>query len=366
YDVTSLFTCIPTTEAIRAVKKRLLKDDTLNNRTSLTPDHACTLLELCLNTTYFQFRQHFYRQHHGCAMGSPVSPIVANLYMEEIEKKALASFTGTAPSHWFRYVDDAWVKIRTQEVEAFTKHINLVDNNIKFTREDARDDCLAFLDCAVHLGGERSLQVEVYRKPTHTDQYLLFDSHHPLQHKLGVIRTLNHKAEVPTTAEGAKKEKLHIQNSLKACGYSKWAFTKARNTNREKPETRRDNTVIPYVAGLSEKLKRIFRNHNIPVNFKPGNTLWQRLVHPKDKTPRHKQSDVVYAIKCSQECNNLYTVETKQALHKHMAQHRRAYPGRPESAVYLHLKDKGHSFEDTAKLAYQVPSRLDVACLGWG
>ena len=50
------------------------------------------------------------------SMGSLVYPILANLYMEEVESR---DFTGTAPSHWFRNVDDTWVKIRTREVEAF-------------------------------------------------------------------------------------------------------------------------------------------------------------------------------------------------------------------------------------------------------
>ena len=59
-------------------------------------------------------------------MGSLLSPIMANLYMEEVESSALFTFTGT--THWFRYVDDTWVKIRTREMEAFAGHINAVNN----------------------------------------------------------------------------------------------------------------------------------------------------------------------------------------------------------------------------------------------
>ncbi|RXN04217.1 hypothetical protein ROHU_013062 [Labeo rohita] len=164
YDVISLFTCVPTVLAVETVRSRLSHDPMLRQRTQLNPD-----------------------QKHGCAMGSPVSPIVANLYMEEVEKKALETYSGTLPTHWFRYVDDTWVKIKINEIGPFTDHINSVDDYIKFTKEEMREKQLPFLDCGMYLENEGDLQVEVYRKPTHTDQYLMFDSHHPLEHKLGYL-----------------------------------------------------------------------------------------------------------------------------------------------------------------------------------
>ena len=88
---------------------------------------------------------------------SPVSPVVANLYMEEVESRALITIPGTALNYWFGYVDHAWVQIRAREVEAFTEHINALDSNIKFTREDVRGDSLPFLDCAVHIEEDRKL-----------------------------------------------------------------------------------------------------------------------------------------------------------------------------------------------------------------
>ena len=57
------------------------------------------------------------------------------------------------------YVDDTWVKIRAREVEAFTEHINAVDNNIKSIGGDVRGGCLPFLDCAVHTEEDRSLNI---------------------------------------------------------------------------------------------------------------------------------------------------------------------------------------------------------------
>ncbi|XP_054645213.1 uncharacterized protein LOC129188546 [Dunckerocampus dactyliophorus] len=354
YDVTSLFTSVPTSAAVSVVRKRLLEDSTLHRRTKLSADHICQLLEICLNTTYFQFRGKFYRQIHGCAMGSPVSPIVANLYMEEMEKQALTSFSGTKPRHWFRYVDDTFVIIKKQEIQSFTDHINAVDTNIKFTREDTKENQLAFLDCKVIIGKDRQLLTEVFRKATHTDQYLLFESNHPLQHKLGVIRTLQHRAEqIPTSAEGKKKETQHVQRALSTCGYPRWAFNKCQKKRvgkeTQKPtEAKRRGVVVPYVAGVSEKLQRILWQHKIPTYFKPVNTLRQKLVHPKDKAPNQKQSNVVYSIHCKdEECKEHYIGETQQMLQKRLYQHRRDNASGPQSAVHLHLKATNHSFQDS-------------------
>ena len=62
------------------ILQRLTEDETLEDRTALTPEQVTHLLELCLKTTYFSFRKEFYQQTDRAAMGSPVSPVVANLY----------------------------------------------------------------------------------------------------------------------------------------------------------------------------------------------------------------------------------------------------------------------------------------------
>ncbi|KAG8439768.1 hypothetical protein GDO86_005801 [Hymenochirus boettgeri] len=174
-------------------------------------------------------------------------------------------------------------------------------------------------------------------------------------HKLGVIRTLQHRAKnIPTSTEAKAKEMKHLRGALKTCRYPDWAFVK-RSRRKEKntytnsegeKQDRRKNMVIPYVAGVSEKLSRISKKHRIPVCFKPNNTLRQQLVHPKDPIPKHKKSGIIYAVQCSEECSDLYVGETKQQLHQRMAQQRRANSSGQDSAMYLHLKDKGHTFED--------------------
>ena len=91
YDVTSLFTSVPIDPALNIIKDLLEKDEKLNDRTVLSVQNIMELLGFCLNNTYFSFQNKFYDQVEGAAMGSSVSPIVANLSMEHFEEKALAS-----------------------------------------------------------------------------------------------------------------------------------------------------------------------------------------------------------------------------------------------------------------------------------
>ena len=148
--------------------------------------------------------------------------------MESFEQLALRNYTGKAPRLWLRFVDDTFVILESSELESFFQHINNVDNNIKFTQEMCKDGKLAFLDSLICINSDRTLDSSVYRKPTHTDHYLQFGSHHPLIHKLGVIRTLNYRADtIISDKDNVTQEKNHIKTPLKTCGYPNWAFVKA-------------------------------------------------------------------------------------------------------------------------------------------
>ena len=95
FDVSALFTSIPIDPAIDTIRKQLEEDQDLKKRTSMTVDHIIGLLEFCLKNTYFSFQGRYYEQTEGAAMGSPISPLVANIYMEEFEKTGHQHFYNT-------------------------------------------------------------------------------------------------------------------------------------------------------------------------------------------------------------------------------------------------------------------------------
>ena len=117
----------------------------------MTVNQISCLLEFCLNTTYFKFQGKMYKQVKGAAMGSPFHPIVANLFMEDLETKALATVPPT-PKIWKGFVDDTSTIIQKADKDAFLDHINSIDSNIHFTYEDPKEDSsIPFLGMLITL-----------------------------------------------------------------------------------------------------------------------------------------------------------------------------------------------------------------------
>ena len=82
YDVSALFTPVPIRSSLKNNKGSIGKGPTLKDRTVIGIDDIILLLEFCLKNNYFSFQGQFFEQVEGAVMGSLVSPIVANLYME--------------------------------------------------------------------------------------------------------------------------------------------------------------------------------------------------------------------------------------------------------------------------------------------
>ena len=95
-------------------------------------------------------------------MGSPVSAVTANLYIEEFEERAIATAT-YKPKIWKRYVDDTFTMLGKDHVDGFLQHLNSQQPTIRFTMEIEKDNTIPFLDS--FKGFRRFLTTKVYRNP---------------------------------------------------------------------------------------------------------------------------------------------------------------------------------------------------------
>ena len=98
------------------------------------------------------------------------------------------------PRLWKRYVDNTCCIIKKGEVDQLLQHLTSICPSIKFTMEVEREGKLPFLNNLLRRNSDGSLDITVYRKPTDTDRYLSFQSHHPVHAKRGLVRCLHDRA----------------------------------------------------------------------------------------------------------------------------------------------------------------------------
>jgi len=126
--------------------------------------------------------------------------------MEWLEKQAIATApVECKPKFWKRYVDDVLELIKKGQVRNLTDHINTIDPTGNIYEEE-EDKQIPVLDTLLVRREDGSVKLLVYRKKSHTDQYLNFNSHHPLNHKLAVIRTLLERCCSIVTEEDDRKK----------------------------------------------------------------------------------------------------------------------------------------------------------------
>jgi hypothetical protein len=176
---------------------------------------------------------------------------------------------------------------------------------------------LPFLDVKVTKRLNGSLAHQVYRKKTHTEQYLHAESHHHPAQKLGVLNTLATRALKISDDEHLDEEKNHLLKVFKDNGYKKHqvlrAFQNASKRPRSKTQTNNDvsKVFLPYIQGTTDKLARILKKKNIGATFKPINTIRNSLRSVKDPIDPIEQKGV-YMIPCS--CGKQYIGETVDPL----------------------------------------------------
>ena len=214
--------------------------------------------------------------------------------------------------------------------------------------ETEKDNKLAFLDTAVLREPDGRLTTSVYRKPTHTDQYLAYDSHHPQSVKRGIVKCLYERAKRLVTKPSVNsEEKKHLLSVLVSNGYpfsflQKLTKTGKPNNSAEPANEFKATAVLPYVKGLSEQLRRCLQQQGVRAVFKLETTLRSQLVRPKDAVDPDKRDGVVSRIPC--ECGKMYIGETGRPMQDRIKEHdRHIRLARIEtSAVSEHAHYTGH------------------------
>ncbi|XP_071476058.1 uncharacterized protein [Diadema antillarum] len=194
------------------------------------------------------------------------------------------------------------------------------------------------LETLVHRDTGGRLTTTVYRKPTHTDQYVAYDSHHPKSVKRGVVKCLYERASrIVSKPHCTAPEKQHVSSALVSNGYPISFVNRAsrkKRTTSEEPARFNSTVVLPYVDSIAHTLRRRLEKHDIRVVFK-SDTIRNQLVRPKDPVLPDRRDGVVYKIPCST-CDKVYIGETGRPV-SYIAQDKHWYTRRVKEAIHIRL-----------------------------
>ena len=352
-DVDSLFTNVPFEECLNILGNHL-------ERQRLHPGEIYDLINLtriCMQQNYFRFNDQYFRQKEGLAMGSPLSPLMAEIFMDHFERKYVVGEPNI--QFYYRYVDDViicWTGT-IRQMDIFVNKLNTFHPKIKFKLELESNMSLNFLDLTI-TRVQNKLDFQIYRKPTHTDTTIPASSCHPLQHKLAAFRSYVHRLmSVPLSTENYVKELKILYQTAISNGYSKKVIDnliKKKLNDRVRsllyactPE--RINKYVgslTYIGPISDKIANILRKQNVYVAFRSDHNL-RHLCNGKDRLENSKKSGV-YKLLCN-DCNGVYVGQTGRNFDIRYREHVAAYRnGHPEKSHFAkHLIDTGHSLSDS-------------------
>ncbi|XP_050518098.1 uncharacterized protein LOC126892578 [Diabrotica virgifera virgifera] len=300
FDVSNLFTNVPRDETIPIVENLLIKSNT--NRGTIS--HMLGLLKLCLSQDFFSFNNIIYRQAQGLAMGNPLSPVLADLFLNNLECNIFDNHSSVHNPlqkilYWFRYVDDVLAIIdgNSSDAENILVSLNNLHPAITFTLETESNNSINFLDLTL-TRIENKLSFSVFRKPTQTDHTIPRSSNHPFQQKMASFYCYIHRLlSLPLSDTNFTSELDIIKQLAYSNGYSPTLVDNILNKLRNKrnrslaynatPDNSNSEVMyrsISYIGYPSDNIAKILNNiPNLKLSFKCKENIRSIFSHTKDR-----------------------------------------------------------------------------------
>ena len=345
FDVKFLFTQVPIGPTLKYIEERLKISNTWKENCSLSIEDVLVLTEMTLQSNYFKWKDKIYKQIEGTPMGSPISPVFAEFFMQSLEEMNILKNSNIF--YWKRFVDDIFSIIPEDKIKSTLSEINSFHPSIEFTIETENDRKLPFLDSLVERDINGEIHLRVYRKPTHSGRYLNFSSfHHPSQ-KLAVIDCLVYRAISACDEEYLEDELNLIESQLRSNGYPSPLIRRRilkmkTRFNIKKDEYQENQTsnriILPYTGSLTTKLTRSILKilPTCSFGYIPGRKIKNTICNHKEKEDPDEVG--VYTIECL--CHQKYIGETRRDLQTRMNEHRRDVKSKnPNSALASHIMD---------------------------
>ena len=289
---------------------------------NLTITDLKQMLLLSLNNSYCQFNGKFYRQKQGLPMGNTLSPILADLYMNDYIQKHMENVE--QPLRLWRYVDDILMitKKNEDEIKLMVENLNKIRSKIRFTYEFEKNGCINFLDTTLSKNNNKdNISIRWYRKDTAADRLLNYNSSHHKSIKINIIKNMTSKIIETSKDSGNQQEDLkELKTLLIKSDYPNHFIEKhmkesikptTNTTNKELNENNKDKMkhqiTLPFMNGI-EVLKRKLEKLNIKVFFSYPKKIKSACTNPIE----NKSKSNIYQISCN--CGAIYNGETKIGL----------------------------------------------------
>ena len=325
FDVKALFPSIPIKEIPHLLKTWLQSIEMEPNDI----EDYIRLTTVCLEQNFFKFNNKFFQQKSGLAMGNPLSPFLADLFMSSFENLIIEGHP-LIFKMWLRYVDDILAIVPKKLVDDSVKLLNLHEKSIKFTVEIETNGYLPFLDLKIIRNNDK-IEFGIHRKSTHGENYIKSNSHNPKQHQHAVFNSLIHRLEnTPLTTAEYQAECQYILQLAETNGFQRDLIHKKIQRAKQQKVIKETTTLsttqdfkykkFSYHPRTFYKFNKIFRQHNIrlaPINkFSIKNILNSKT---KDIIPPEEKSGI-YQINCN-DCDKIYIGKTKRNIQIRAKEH---------------------------------------------